>query len=233
MIKIEIDDENSTNLVSVVHETNGIVINTYQTSLFGVYEGFKNSFQEGSRPKGEVLAIQTGLMAKGALFEVPHFDTDTKRISAITCGFVVSKSMWPCEYFDTKFDAIGMPSALIVLTYDGERVSSPRIFALKTDEVEEDTLLYNWPFPNIHRNGNVCMGHNSLPTIKSKNELVAVTRWLLQLPYINDLYEAAVRNVPKMNPRELFNELVDKEFPDGWLIKATPTKTIKEFMSKL
>lgn len=231
MIKIEIEEGN--NSVSVAHEENGVILETYQTSLYDLFESFKKAVQERQGPESNLLAIHNGLKAKDALFEIPIFNTHSNEITAIKCGFIVSKGMWPCTYFDTKYDSVGLPHALIILTYDGKFVKNPYIFALKTDEVDEGTFLYNWPFPNIYNDGRVCMGQNSCPEIQTKHELVSVTRWLLQLPYLNDLYNPTTRNVPKMNPRELFNKLSDKEFPDEWLIKCSSVATIGNFMEKL
>ena len=135
----------------------------------------------------------------------------------------VPAGVYLVDYCNNKY-SIPFPSLLFYTKVLNGRVTSSKVFAVKEDRVTKNTELYNYPFGNVHENGNICWGSNQLPNINMPLELNIIPRLFLSAPTNSDLWRADKRlNLEGVEPilSKVYEHLNGKEkFPLNVLIKT-------------
>ena len=95
------------------------------------------------------------------------------------------------------------------------KVTVSKVFAAKDEKLTENTVLYSYPFGNVHDDGRICWGGNVLPDIKQLTDFEKLVEMFLGSETNNDLY----RNVGGVTQEQLLAKLKGKKFfPNKWLV---------------
>lgn len=94
------------------------------------------------------------------------------------------------------------------------------------------TLMFFYPFSNVHSDDRVCTGNNVLPRYRKISALKNFPRYLLGLPDNDDMYDRE-HNRLKLSHGELLEHLKDKDpayyYTD---ILVSNGKTLGDFISR-
>lgn len=92
------------------------------------------------------------------------------------------------------------------------------VFAVKTNNVDDKTILYNAPFHNVYDNGNVCMGS---AIIQKSNELSQIIKNYEKAFFMSKFSHHINSKSPiKKNLNTYLKTLKTKEFDNNVLIKS-------------
>lgn len=132
---------------------------------------------------------------------------------------VLPASMQMMQYENTPYD-VCVPSLAFSFQVDKGRLQNTRVFVLKDENPTENSVLYRYPFGNVHDDGRVCWGSNVFPDIREIKRLEMVMTLFIQSPCNSDLYQSekciGMKNVTL---RELFEQLHNKQgFPEEYLM---------------
>lgn len=132
---------------------------------------------------------------------------------------VLPASMQMMQYENTKYD-VCVPSLVFSFHVNKERLENTRVFTLKDEKPTEKSVLYRYPYGNVHDDGRVCWGSNMFPDIREIKRLEMVMTLFIQSPCNSDLYHSekciGQNDVPL---RELFEQLRNvQNFPEEYLM---------------
>ncbi|MCH5248331.1 MAG: hypothetical protein J1E98_00290 [Lachnospiraceae bacterium] len=151
-----------------------------------------------------------------------YYDGAISMCSGKLCADIVTvlpASMQLMKYENTQYD-VCVPSLVFSFHVNKGRLERTQVFTLKDEEATEDSILYRYPYGNVHDNGNVCWGNNAFPVIPEIKRLETAMTLFIQSPCNSDLYESkkciGQTNVPL---RELFEQLRNvQSFPEEYLM---------------
>lgn len=132
---------------------------------------------------------------------------------------VLPASMQMMQYENTRYD-VCVPSLVFSFHVDKGRLEKTRVFVLKDAKPADDSMLYRYPFGNVHDDGEVCWGSNELPDIHEIKRLEMVMTLFIQGQCNSDLYHSekciGEKDVPL---RELFEKLRNMQsFPEEYFM---------------
>lgn len=140
---------------------------------------------------------------------------------------VIPKNQWNIIFGKEQLENVGFPRMLFRWRVSNNDIlrNHLRIFALEEHgRVNGDTELFMFPFSHVQASGNVCMGGNVFPVIRSAQQLETMHKLFINAPFSGDY---GIRTTQKFTTRELFMNAVGIEFPDEWLVSTK--KTINQF----
>lgn len=145
-----------------------------------------------------------------------------KRASGIQEMIIeVPKNRWDITYHVTRFEQVGFPRLLFKYLVSGTSVTIKTIAAIKDDGfLKEDTPLYHFPFSHVDTSGHVCMGGNTMPSIKSINQLGTIHNMFFAAPFGDDY---GVKTTTGKTLGELFKVLSNNDFNEEWLLNKYMT----------
>lgn len=135
--------------------------------------------------------------------------------------YVLQREKRPAKFafYDDVFDNVGLPGMIFVFSLMNKVIRDLRVFAIKDKLITANTELYAYPFPNVSRNGSVCLGGNRMSDykIESVNNLHSFPSMFFMMPATHELRD---QNSSGLSVRPLLNELKDNEFNDDYLVKV-------------
>jgi len=135
----------------------------------------------------------------------------------------------PFKYYETIFASIPFPSLLFrfEVEIDNKKLVDIRVGAVTSTILRDKSIVYHYPYSNVHHDGRICFGSNVLPKIEKLSDLSAIPELFLSGIQNNDLYSNANNSV--MVLRELL-ELLDGTWFDNAIL--TPMSTYEEFVNR-
>lgn len=92
------------------------------------------------------------------------------------------------------------------------------------------TPLYHFPFSNVHEDGQICLGSNSISAYKKPEQLENLANYILTLPNNNDEY-CPHHNKLQLEYRDLLEHMKDKSPADYYRdILVESGKTLGQFL---
>lgn len=114
-------------------------------------------------------------------------------------------------YYDKEYPDFPLPRLVFgVRMLDNGKMADCSIGVVADETPTPDTMMYHYPFSNVHPDGKVCTGNNVLPRYKKLTALKHFPRYLLGLPDNDDMYDNE-KNRLKLGHGELMEHLKDKE----------------------
>lgn len=151
-------------------ESKVISFEDFLSILNGSFENSYDEYEIGKLPKGYY---------KGSLF--PNHENSFK------CTVVVPPGKFPVSYYGTIY-TIPFPSLVFCFKVIKGCVNSSTCYAVKDDSPTDDTVLYTYPFGNVHSNGNICWGSNSLGDVRVLADIDRLVATFYGVPTNNDLF---------------------------------------------
>lgn len=99
---------------------------------------------------------------------------------------------------EKRVDFIGIPRTLMIVGVEKTKENrwkvvseSTKLFAIEEHaNIQEDTTLYHFPFPNVYKDedvGKICWGLNQLPLFDELKDLESLFQLFLSAPFNEDL----------------------------------------------
>lgn len=127
----------------------------------------------------------------------------------------VPKERHHVTYHNTNFKQVGFPKLLCAFYVQGEDILRMEIMAVKDKIIKPTTMLYRYPFSNVHENFTPCWSER--PTqVKNLSELTTIPYQFICAPNNDHLYRG-------VNLRERFTDLQNKDFDDKELVSVNRT----------
>ena len=175
-----------------------------------------------------IRTISATARAKGvSLGALPTGYYNAKIVSledmSFSCSLVMKGRCFLANYFEEQYQ-IPYPDLFFWFNVEEGKVTKSRCFALKSDKnISDSTELYYFPFANVHEDGRICWGDNTLPIISSMQELDGLVALFYGAPYNNDLFDSTQHLVGKggISLFEFFNELKKKKSFPKEVLKRT------------
>lgn len=115
---------------------------------------------------------------------------------------------------------------------DNGKVVECSIGVAADEKPTPDTVMYRYPFSNVHSDGKVCTGNNVMPRYRKLSALRNFPRYLLGLTDNDDLFSSE-NNRLGLGHRELLEHLKDKEPSYYYSDVLVPTgTTLQEFINR-
>lgn len=133
----------------------------------------------------------------------------------------------PFKYHETVFASIPFPALLFKFEVIGEQLKEVKIGAVTNTILKDKSIVYRYPYSNVHDDGRICFGTNVLPKIEKLTDLSAIPELFLSGIQNDDLYSTA--NNSGMALRELL-ELLDGSWFDNGILK--PMTTFESFIKQ-
>jgi len=129
----------------------------------------------------------------------------------------VPKKRFDISYYNSEMKDVGFPRLIFGYVIKDQRIQSIYLFAIKDGgRIKDSTMLYKFPYANVIQ-GKVCMGSNSLPTIKEIAQLGSMHNLFFAAPS-SSCYFNGSRNASGINDlRDLYNRMSGQDFPEDWL----------------
>ena len=134
-------------------------------------------------------------------------------------------------YGGTEYIHFPIPRLVVgVRMLDNGKVVGCYLGVVTDEKPTPDTVMYHYPFSNVHTDSSVCIGNNVLPRYKKQSALIHFPRYLLSIPDNDDMYFPK-NNKPGLNHKELMELLKDKDPAYYYSDILIPNgKTLKEFI---
>ena len=144
--------------------------------------------------------------------------------------FLIPGQVFFVTYCDKKYP-VPYPSLLFSIRVVNGKVNKTNVFAVKEtdkDRLDENTVLYNFPFGNVYQDGSICWGGNKLPQIDGLSEVLKGVIHLFYSAETNaDLWNSKRVNIEVIkgsNPilSSVYEILASmEEFPSDALVPST------------
>jgi hypothetical protein len=148
--------------------------------------------------------VTSGLLPKGCLSFTAH---DSGNID-ITLQHMEDKS--DVSYFKSEYKGFPLPRLIFGYSITDEgRINNCRLgVACNSGNLKPETPMFAYPFSNV-LGTRLCIGNNSLPTVKSLHTLGSLSYHILSMDNNNDHFSAS-NNKPGLEMRDLLELLKDK-----------------------
>jgi hypothetical protein len=134
----------------------------------------------------------------------------------------VPKRRWDITFYKHRLQQVGFPKMIFKYRVERNKVELSTIVAVKDNgPITLQTPLYHFPFSHVNDSGYVCMGGNTFPKIERIQQLETFHYLFLGSPFTSD-YGAKTLTGKPVNM--LFQELINTDFPDDWLVPITITE---------
>lgn len=84
------------------------------------------------------------------------------------CLVVIPEGIKPLIYYDKTY-IIPFPNLLFFFQVKNFILTSSKVFALKSQNINDNTLVYRYPFGNVSEEGSICWGLKNNQKIESKH----------------------------------------------------------------
>lgn len=173
------------------------------------------------------VKFSSGLLPQNALCVTVNPDSGQKYV---TIEF--PDSIANITYMNTEYENFPLPRLLFGFTVESSgRISSVNLGVPALGKLTPDTEMYYYPFSNVST-FSLCIGQNSLPHIKSLDQLTNLPYYILSFPDNDDHYKEK-HNRLELGHRDLLEHLVDKDrqyYYDNILVPM-PDKKLKNFLN--
>ncbi|MBA4535201.1 hypothetical protein [Brevibacillus halotolerans] len=143
----------------------------------------------------------------------------------------IPKQKWDISFYNSKFKQVGFPRLIFGYRLKENLIKKIYILAIKDKgRVLGKTEIFKFPFANV-LNGSVCMGGNSLPTIKDLTQLSTMHNLFFAAPSSSCYYDTERNYSGISDLRELYTYLQDKIFPEEWL--KSKDMTLEEYCKRV
>ena len=137
------------------------------------------------------------------------------------------------SYYGTEYENFPLPRLVFAFKYAPEsgKVLNARLAVVPDERLNADTVLYRYPFSNVHDSFGICLGNNALPVYKDPGRLHTLMALILRFPNNNDMFSPD-NNKLELGYRDLLEHLKDKEPSYYYTDILIPSgKTLKDFMN--
>lgn len=134
-------------------------------------------------------------------------------------------------YMKTEYSDFPLPRLLFGFRVESSgRISGVNIGVPDLGKLTPETKMFFYPFSNVNR-FYMCTGANSLPHIKSLQQLENLPYYILSLPDNDDFYQER-NNRLKMGHRDLLEHLrsKDRKYYYDQVLVPMPNTTLKDFI---
>lgn len=172
------------------------------------------------------IQIKTGLLPANTLSVT--VDTD-KEQRYVTMEFPDERA--DVTYMQTEYPNFPLPRLLFGFCIeDSGRISGVNLGVPDLGRLTPDTRMFCYPFSNVNR-FHMCTGANSLPHIKSLQQLENLPYYILSLPDNDDHYTERSNRL-KMGHRDLLEHLAgkDRQYYYDQVLVPMPNTTLKDFI---
>ena len=134
-------------------------------------------------------------------------------------------------YGETEYQSFPIPRLVIgVRLLDTGRVAGCTLGVVADEKPTPASVMYHYPFSNVHADSRVCTGNNVLPRYKKQTALANFPRYLLGIPDNDDMYSSN-HNKLGLGHKELMEHLKDKEPAYYYTDVLIPNgKTLSDFI---
>ena len=134
-------------------------------------------------------------------------------------------------YGDREYPNFPIPRMVFgVRVLENGKVAECSMGVVADEAPTMDTLMFFYPFSNVHSDDRVCTGNNVLPRYRKISALKNFPRYLLGLPDNDDMYDRE-HNRLKLSHGELLEHLKDKDPSYYYSDVLIPNgKTLKDFI---
>ena len=172
------------------------------------------------------VKISTGILPTNVVSV--SIDTDSMR-KYIVIEFLEERAT--VTYMDTEYENFPLPRLLFGFRLEGSgRISGVNLGVPALGKLTPDTVMYQYPFSNVNR-FSMCTGANSLPHIKTLQQVQNLPNYIISLPDNDDYYKES-NNKMKLGHRDLLEHLKDKDrqyYYDHVLVPMQCT-SLKDFL---
>ena len=134
-------------------------------------------------------------------------------------------------YMSTEYKDFPLPRLIFGFTVESSgRISQVKLGVPALGKLSPDTKMYYYPFSNVSH-FSLCTGTNTLPNIKTLQNLENLPNYIISLPDNDDYYQDEHTKL-KLGHRDLLEHLKDKDrqyYYDEVLIQM-PNATLKNFL---
>ena len=137
------------------------------------------------------------------------------------------------SYHGTVYVDFPLPRLVFSVRYmpDCCKIGDTRLAVVKDEHLTPDTVIYNYPFSNVYKNHQICLGNNALPIYKDPTRIHTLMRLILSFPNNDDMFSEK-NNKLGMGYRDLLEHLKDKDPAYYYTDVLIPMKkTLKDFMN--
>lgn len=138
------------------------------------------------------------------------------------CLIVVPEGIKPLMYYESLF-TVPFPSLLFYFKVRDGRVVSSSVHAMVSENVNDKTLLYKYPFGNVDEDGTICWGKNIVNKINDLRSIEKAVSMFFGSPTNDDFWSVENIKIPSTDSRVLQRGLIEslvgkKRFPDKILV---------------
>lgn len=141
--------------------------------------------------------------------------------STFECIINRPSMIFPVNFYNSNYE-IPFPNLTFYFSVIKGEINQSKVFARKSDIVDDKTLLYFYPFGNVYSDGRICWGCNNFEKISTFADLEYVVKLFYSAPTNLDLFEMERINDPNANYgslRGLYESLNKKKvFPSDVLV---------------
>ena len=231
-LRIDIDENN---LCSIIRNINGVkqekvtTVNVLCELLKASLEEAKNKEDVGPVFTSNILPNYSNEIEKYRIIQTKTFYLNN------SCWYIILRKNIPADFFilgENTYRNIGMPYTLFAIKVYNNKCVNIKIVCTKTNEINDTSYIYTFPFSNVGSYGNVCLGGNSLTNydLSNLNKIFTLPEMFLSMPNSSHSYENG--NSFKGSYEEFLVSLENKEFNDNYLVKSY-FKSYKDFINSL
>ena len=136
-------------------------------------------------------------------------------------------------YYGTEYIGFPLPRLVFSFRYmpDCGKIGDARLAVVEDERLKPDTMIYTYPFSNVHGDHRICLGNNALPIYKDPTRIHTLMRFILSFPNNDDMFSEK-NNKLALGYRDLLEHLKDKDPAYYYSDVLIPTeKTLKNFMN--
>lgn len=172
------------------------------------------------------IQINSGILPANAL----SITVDTDRAQRyVTMEFPEKRAT--VNYMKTEYTEFPLPRILFGFRLEESgRISSVNMGVPALGKLTPNTQMYFYPFSNVSR-FSLCTGANSLPHIKSLQQLSNLPYFIFSLPDNDDYYKES-NNRLQLGHRDLLEHLCDKDqkYYYEHVLVPMPNTSLKDFI---
>lgn len=134
-------------------------------------------------------------------------------------------------YYEELFESFPLPRLVFQFRlFLGGRIERTRLGVIGEGRLQPQTPMYRYPFSNVHGDGLLCTGSNSMPKYDKLHTLSTLPQYILGMPN-NDDYFSETDNRMGYTQAQLMQYLKDKEPEIYYTDVLVPNgKTLQDFL---
>lgn len=134
---------------------------------------------------------------------------------------------------EKKFKNVAMPKTLYAIKVCNNKCVSLRIGCVKKGLINNDTVIYKYPYSNVFDTTSVCLGSNMLSDflLEDISNIVMIPEMFLSMPNNYDGYTNS--NSSGFIYEELLECFEESTFDEDILLQSYNTPTYRDFIDKL